>query len=243
MDGARPNRGRMPRLRGKQCPGHRQRSREHLLHLRDLPPPRQEHQHVAGMRGQRMLDGAADLLLQRLVAARREMRDLDRKAAARARQPRRVEERRQPLAVQRRRHHHDPQVLAQAGLHVQRQRQPEVSGQVALVELVEQDRAHAFQQRVVLQHAGEDALGDDLDAGVRPDLVLETDAITHRLADRFPQLLGHEAGGRARGHPARLQHHDAAARKPRCGQQRQRHLRGLARTRRRFQHQPRLRVQ
>ncbi|MBV5335725.1 hypothetical protein JZU48_01565, partial [bacterium] len=75
--------------------------------------------------------------------------------------------------------------------------------QVALVELVEQQRADAVQQRVVLQHAGEDAFGDDLDAGTRGDPVLEADAVADGLADRLAELPRHELGGTARGDAAR----------------------------------------
>src|SRR3546814_8666058 len=57
------------------------------------------------------------------------MRNLHRKAAPRARQPRRVQQLRQALAIERGRHHHDAQVLAQRCLHVERQRQAEVAGQ------------------------------------------------------------------------------------------------------------------
>jgi hypothetical protein len=224
----------------RRCPVHRLPSRQRGLQPHDLAPPRQEHQHVAGMRGQRVLDRTLRLLFDRLLAARRKMRDRDRKAAPRAGKPRRSEETGEFFAIQGRRHDHDPQVLAQAGLHVQRQRQAKVASQVALVEFVEQDRADALEQRIVLQHAGEDALGHDFDAGFRRDLVLEADAVTHGLADRLAQLPGHEAGSGARGDAARFQHHDLAALQPIRIQQRQRHLRGLARARRRFQHQPRM---
>jgi len=44
---------------------------------------------------------------------------------------------REAFAVKRGRHQHDAQVLAQAGLHVQRQRQAQVARQVAFVEFVE----------------------------------------------------------------------------------------------------------
>ncbi len=190
---------------------------------------------------QRVFDGAAGLRFQRLLAPRWEMRDLHRIAAAGAGQPRRVQELCQAFAVQRRRHHHDAQVLAYLRLHVQRQRQAQVGSQVAFVEFVEQQRADAVEHRVVLEHPGQDALGDHLDAGARGHLVLEADAVAHGLARRFAALPGHERGGAARGDPARLQHHDAAALQPRRLQQRRRHLGGLAGAGRGFQHQPRVR--
>ena len=59
--------------------------------------------------------------------------------------------------------------------------------------------------------------------------------IADRRAHRFPELLRHETRRRARRDPVRFQH-QYLARPPRGLQQRQRHLRGLARTRRRFEH-------
>ena len=233
----------MARLSQVPRTGHRLHAGQRGFHLRDLALPRQEHQHITGMRCQRMLDRTLRLMLDGFLASRGEMRDFDRIAAAGAAQARRVEEPGKPLAIQRRRHHHDAQVLAQAGLYIQRQRQAKVAGQVAFVEFVEQQRADAFQHRVVLQHAGEDALGDHLDPRARADLVLETDAVADGFADRFAKLPGHEAGGSARGDAAWFQHHELAATQPLGIQQRQRHLGGLACAWRRFQHQSRVVLQ
>ena len=112
---------------------------------------------------------------------------------------------------------------------------------MALVELVEQQRADAFQRRVVLDHAGEDAFGDDFDPRRRRHLVLEADAVADGVADLFAALLRHEVGGGARGDAARFQHHDLPSGQPRRIEQRRRHLRGLAGAGRRFQHQARMR--
>ncbi len=139
------------------------------FHARDLALPGQEHQHVARMLCQHLLHRASRLVFQRFVAACGKVRDRHGEAASGTAQPRRVEETGQPLAVERGRHHHDAQVLAQPGLHVQRQRQAQVGRQVPLMEFVEQQRADAFQHRIVLQHAGEDAFGDDFDPCRRAD--------------------------------------------------------------------------
>ena len=216
------------------------RGAQHRLHPRDLALARQEHQHIAGVREHGVFDGAARLYFDRLVPARGKVRHLHREATAFAAQPRRIEEPRQLLAVQRGGHHDDAQVLAQLRLHVQRQCQAEIARQMALVEFVEQDRPDPLQHRIVLDHPGQDAFGDHLDPRVRPDFVLETDAVADRAADRFAPLPGHEAGRRARRHAARLQHHDLAALQPRLVQQRQRHLGGLAGTGRGLQHQARM---
>jgi len=108
---------------------------------------------------------------------------------------------------------------------------------MTFVELVEQQRADAIERGIVLQHAGQDAFGDNLDPRASGHPILEADAVTHRPAHRFAELLCHEARGRACGDPARLQHQDLACAKPVRPQQRQRHLGGLACAGRRFQHQ------
>src|SRR5690606_12664011 len=114
-------------------------------------------------------------------------------------------------------------------------------GEMALVEFVEQQRPDALKHRVVLQHAGENALGDHFDPRMRRHTALETDAVADGLTDRLAKLLRHEPRGRARGDPARFEHHDPPARQPRRIEQGQRHLRGLAGPGRRLEHQPRMR--
>ena len=114
---------------------------------------------------------------------------------------------------------------------------------MAFVEFVEQDRRHALERRVVLDHAGEDAFGDHFDAGARRHLRFEADAVADGVAGRFAQLFRHEAGGGARGDAARFQHQDAAVAAPGRVQQGQRHLGGLAGAGRGFQHQARMRGQ
>ncbi|MNT39486.1 hypothetical protein D3C72_1757340 [compost metagenome] len=111
------------------------------------------------------------------------------------------------------------------------------------MEFIEQDRADGLQHRVVLQHPGQDALGDHLDARARRYLVLEADAVADGAADLLAELARHEHRGTARGHPARFQQDDPAALQPRRIEQRQRHLGGLAGAGRGFQHQPRVRGQ
>jgi hypothetical protein len=75
--------------------------------------------------------------------------------------------------------------------------------QAALVELIEQHRCHAFERGILLQHAGEDAFGDDLEARCRTYARIQAHAVAHRLANPFAQRLrharGHGAGGQASG--------------------------------------------
>ncbi len=100
------------------------------------------------------------------------------------------------------------------------------------MEFVEQDGADALQPRIVENHPGEDALGHDLDSGVRADPALQTRAITDGFSGLLAQTGGHAIGGGARGQSSRLQNQNPAARQPRLIQQSQRHDRGLARARR-----------
>ena len=203
----------------------------------------QEHQYVAGMRGEGVFDAAAQMCGQRFVAACGRVRDRDREAAAFGGQARGIEEAREFFAIKRGTHHHDAQVLAHLRLHVECQRQAEIASEVAFVEFVEQDRADAVEHRVVLDHAGQDAFGDDLDTGRGAGAVLETDAVAHRLRHVFAEAARHEAGGGARGDAARFEHHDALSGQPRCVEQGQWHACGLAGAGWGFEHQPRMRGQ
>ena len=58
------------------------------------------------------------------------------------------------------------------------------------MELVEDNRTHPGQIRRILNHAGQDTFGDDLDAGGGAGLRLSPDAVADRLSDRFAQRLG-----------------------------------------------------
>ena len=49
-------------------------------------------------------------------------------------------------------------------LHVERERGAEIAVEMTLVEFVEQDRADAGKLRIVLDHARQNAFGDDFDA-------------------------------------------------------------------------------
>ena len=138
--------------------------------------------------------------------------------------------------VERRRHDQQAQIVAQHGLAVARQRQPQISVQTAFVEFVEQDGADAFQPRIVQDHPREDALGHHLDSGVRADPALQTSAVSDGSSRFLAQAGGHAVGGGARGQSSRLQHQNPAVAQPRLIQQRQRHDRRLARARRRGQH-------
>ena len=63
---------------------------------------------------------------------------------------------------------HDQQVevLAQGVAHLEAQRQPQIRHQSAFMELVEDHGGDPVKLRIVLQAAGQDALGNHLDPGL-----------------------------------------------------------------------------
>ena len=118
---------------------------------------------------------------------------------------------------------------------VERQGQPEVGLEAALVELVEDHQAHALEAGVALQPPGEDALGHHLDARGGPDPPVVAGAVADGLADLLAQQRGHAAGRGPGGEPARLEHDDRPALQPRLVEEGQRHHRRLAGPGRRLQ--------
>ena len=114
------------------------------------------------------------------------------------------------LGLERRRHHDDAQLGPNGLLHQPDHAEGEVAVQAAFVELVEDDDAGRFEERIVVQHPQQDAGRDDQDARGRPALLVEADVIAD-LARRaaVPRSLGHAPGRGAGGQPARLQHDDA----------------------------------
>ncbi len=220
----------------------RQARREAFGRPGDLRLAGQEHQRPAlGLRHR-----AERQLRHRLLEARASARPagprpieparLDRPSASLGGQHRRpAHQRRDRRGVERGRHHQERQIRPQRTADLERQRQPEVGLQPALVELVEDQAARARQVRRGLDHPRQDALGHHLDprAGHRLAAHAVADPPPHRLAQRLRQPLG----GGARRDPARLQHDDAAGDEPGLEQE-QRHPGGLAGARGRLQHGP-----
>ena len=165
------------------------------------------------------------------------MPDFHRKAAPGAFDHRRAaEQSSDPRAVDGGRHDDEPEVGPQRSLHVEGQRQPEIAVEGTLVEFVEEDGGNPGEFGIVEDHARQNALGYDQDAGFVRRLALHA----HGKANGFAWLLAedfrHAPGGGAGGKPARLEQQDSAVAAP-CGrQQRRRHKRGLAGAGRRDQH-------
>ena len=208
----------------------------------DLARPGQEHQHVAlGLAAQDAADRAHDGRLEVLAGPSRLPAHVDRVGAALAGHDRRglvlaAEQRGDAVAVERRRHHEEAQVGTQVTASVERQGQPEIGLQAALVELVEDDQADAVERGVALQPPGEDALGHHLDAGVGADGPVVAGAVADRVADPLAAHRGHPPGGRSCGEAPGFEHDDAAIAEPGLVQERGRDRRRLAGTRWRLEH-------
>ena len=186
-----------------------------LLDAPDLALARQERQDRAGFRPQGPHHRVRHLILDARVGIAAEIARLDREGAAFAGDDGSIAEKlRHPRAVQRRRHRQDAQVIAQAALAVEREGKPQVGIERALVELVEQHRADAGKLGIIEDHAGEDALGDDLDACLRPRFRDHPRAQSDPLADSLRQGVRHALGGSPRGDAARLQHQDLSTLEP-----------------------------
>ncbi len=150
----------------------RRRARASSVSVRRISAaPGRKTKQRTGLGAQRARDGIGDLPFDRDARVAPEIAGLDREGAAGALDHRRVaEELADARAVERRRHDQELEVLAQALLHVARQRQAEVGIERALVELVEQHGGDALERGIVEDQAREHALGHDLDARRAPRL-------------------------------------------------------------------------
>ena len=142
-----------------------------------------------------------------------------------------AEERRDARGIERRRHHDDSQVgVRQPCLPAQRE--PEIGMNAPLVELVEDDRSEARQERVLLQPRREYALGRDENPGAIAELPFEPDVPADLAPDRPALLRRDPPRDRSCRDAARLQNDRRPVRR-----QRRRHARRLARAGRRREHE------
>ena len=161
----------------------------------------QEDQHVARRPRQHRREGLRHTLAGRVL-------DGQRVADARHLNDRTVAEvGRDGPGIERRRHHHDTQVVAgEPGLL--HQRQPDVGVDAPLVELVQDDRRHVTEQRVVVEVGRQHALGDQAHARLGPEAAVEADVPADLAAGRPALLLGDAPRDAARRQPTGLQHDD-----------------------------------
>ena len=207
---------------------------EPLFDAADLALPRQEGEDRAGVALERDHHRIAHLILDARAGRAAEIARLDGEAPPLARDHRRAAEKvRHARRLERRRHDEEPQVLAQAAATVERERQPEVGVERALVELVEQHCRDAVERRIGEDHAREHAFGHDLDTALRSDLRGEAGPQANRLAEALAEEVRHAACCGAGGEAARLEDQDLPARDPRLIEEGERHARRLAGPRRR----------
>ncbi len=145
---------------------------------------------------------------------------------------------RDPAAVERRRHHEEAQIRPQMGAGIESQSEAEIGVERALMKFIEENRGNAFEPRIIEDHAGEDALRHDLDAGLGRDARHEPHAQSDRLAEAFAEHIGHTFGRGAGGEPPRFEEHDFALGRPWLIDKREGDARGLAGAGRRRQNRP-----
>ncbi|MNN32630.1 hypothetical protein D3C81_1463540 [compost metagenome] len=217
-----------------------QRIGELLMHATDLGLSRQEHQHAAGLVVQGFEDGLHQARLDEFTGLERPApAHRHRVHAPFAAQDRRVvEQPGQAFAFKRGGHQENFQrlIVTEQFATIEAQGQGQVSVEAALVKLVENQQAHAFQRRIILQAPGEDAFGDHFDSGIGADFAVEANAIAHGFADLFPQLTGQPLRRRACGQSAGFEHQDGLPGQPRFVEQGQRHAGGFTGAGRRFEH-------
>ena len=147
-----------------------------------------------------------------------------------------TEKRACPRPVERRRHDKKSQILTQTLLRVEREGETEVRVKRTFVKFVKQNGRHAVERWIGEDHAGEYALGYDLDAGAPRNEAGQPHAQANRLTNLLAQCRGHAGGSGAGGNATRLKQNEALALGPGLVEQRERRARSLARAGRRDKH-------
>jgi hypothetical protein len=97
-----------------------------------------------------------------------------------------VQEPRDRAGIEGRRHDQDLEVGARVASHLREHRERQVGVQAPLVHLVEHDHGRALEERVRLESAREQTLGDHLDTGRGAGAVLEAHAVPDLVAQARP---------------------------------------------------------
>ena len=132
-------------------------------------------------------------------------------------------------------HDQELQVPAKLFPDIEAERKGKVCMDAPLMEFVEDDHGHAFEARVGLDAARENAFGHDLDPGLLRPLHVEAYGITHGPAHLLAKRFRHPARGRDSGDPPRFEHDDPALLGRQHLEQRQRDTGGFAGSGRRAQ--------
>ncbi len=131
--------------------------------------------------------------------------------------------------VERRGHDHQLQGSFMSCLEALEESEGEVGIEMTLVELVQDDGADAFELWIGEKAAGEDAFGQEAQAGAWTAYVFEADLIADGLAELLAEFLRDAASSHAGSQTARFEHKNFAGD---VRQERRRDAGGLARPRR-----------
>ena len=202
----------------------------------DLGSAGQEGEDRARLAGQCGADSGGDTVLDALAAVAADVALFDREHPPLAFQPDQPGHQRFiGGAIKRCRHQQQPQVGAQCLACLQHQCQRQIAVEAAFMDFVEQHGGNAGKLGIGDQHAGEDAFGDDIDAGGGRGAAVHAGAIADGGAKRCAAGFGHALGSGARGEAARRQQQDPAGAHPGFADQRRGNRSGLAGSRRRDQ--------
>jgi hypothetical protein len=106
--------------------------------------------------------------------------------------------------------HDDDAKLRASALETLEQRQGKIAIEMAFVELIEDDGVDALERGVGEEAAGEDAFGDEAEAGAGADPFFEADLVADGFAGLLGPFKGDAPGGETSGDAARLEDDDFA---------------------------------
>src|SRR5262249_48486348 len=182
--------------------------RERLRGTPDLRRARQEDEHVAIVHQRR--EHCRDVVGQPATRGNRRPARRDRMRATFRRQHRRSRQvGGERVGGQRGRHHDQLEIGPDGVLELADDGEREITLQVALVELVEDDDAHAIQKRIAREATAEDALGDEPEAGGPVAALLEAHRVAHLAAHGAPAAPSDERRPRPRRAAPPPPHQDA----------------------------------
>jgi hypothetical protein len=113
--------------------------------------------------------------------------------------------------IERGRHDDEAEVGAVGALEAAEEGECEVSFEMALVELIEDDGGGALEARVAKEAAGEDTFGEKAQARGGAGDIFEADLVAHGGSDGLAAFGGDEAGGEAGGQAAGFEDEHLAA--------------------------------
>jgi hypothetical protein len=152
----------------------------------NFPLPGKEDENVSGRSFERLLNRLRDVSFQASRAGESNVMCCDRVALSRTVDQNCLgQEQFHSRAVECRRHDQDPEVLSQMRLCIQCQGQAQVGVDAPFVEFIEDNQSDAGEVRLMLEHACENAFGNDFDPGFTADPHITADPVADGLSDPF----------------------------------------------------------